>query len=58
MDNAPIDMRFYFEEIDGIAVRLHIIGRKNPVSLRDIIKFFTKFLNAIVDRRYSKQATV
>jgi hypothetical protein len=58
MDNAPIDTRFYFEDIDGIVVRLHIIGRKNPVSLRDIIKFFTKFLNAIVDRRYSKQATV
>jgi len=54
MDNAPIDTRFYFENIDGIAVRLHIIGRENPVSLRDIIKLFTKLLNAIVDKRDSK----
>lgn len=57
MDNASIDTQFYFEDIDGIAVRLGILEvERNTVSLRDIIKLFNKFLNhATVEEIVSKQ---
>lgn len=57
MDNASIDTQFYFEDIDGIAVRLGILEvERNTVSLRDIIKLFNKFLNhATIEEIVSKQ---
>ena len=57
MDNASIDTQLYFEDIDGIAVRLGILEvERNTVSLRDIIKLFNKFLNhATVEEIVSKQ---
>ena len=57
MDNASIDTQFYFEDIDGIAVRLGILEvERNTVSLRDIIKLFNKFLkDATVEEIVSKQ---
>jgi hypothetical protein len=57
MENVSIDTQFYFEDIDGIAVRLGIleVGR-NTISLRDIIKLFNKFLkDATVEEIVNKQ---
>ena len=44
--NTDIDTQFYFEDLDGIAVRLGILEMgKNTISLRDIVKLLNKFLN-------------
>ena len=42
---TTIDSRNYFEDIDGVAIRLGVleVGDKT-VSFRDIIKLFNKFL--------------
>ena len=43
--DADIDCRFYFEDLDRIAVRLGILEiGKSTISLRDIIKLLNKFL--------------
>jgi hypothetical protein len=43
--NTDIDTQFYFEDLDGIAVRLGILETgKNTISLRDIVKLLNKFL--------------
>jgi len=57
---VSIDSQFYFEDIDGIATRLGIIGimaRKDTVvSFRDIVKLFNKFLkDATLEELVNKQ---
>ena len=49
--NTDIDTQFYFEDLDGIAVRLGILEMgKNTISLRDIVKLLNKFLkDATID---------
>jgi hypothetical protein len=49
--NTNIDTQFYFEDLDGIAVRLGILEMgKNTISLRDIVKLLNKFLkDATID---------
>src|SRR3954452_18454172 len=43
--NTDIDTQFYFEDLDGIAVRLGILEMgKNTISLRDIVKLLHQFL--------------
>jgi hypothetical protein len=51
MGNTDIDTQFYFEDLDGIAVRLGILEMgKNTISLRDIVKLLNKFLkDATID---------
>ena len=48
---TTIDSRYYFEDIDGIAIRLGVLEvGNNTISFRDIIKLFNKFLtNATID---------
>ena len=48
---TTIDSRYYFEDIDGIAIRLGVLEvGNNTVSFRDIIKLFNKFLtDATID---------
>ena len=58
--DVSIDSQFYFEDIDGIATRLGIIGimaRKDTVvSFRDIVKLFNKFLkDATLEELVNKQ---
>jgi hypothetical protein len=63
--NTDIDTQFYFEDLDGIAVRLGILEMgKNTISLRDIVKLLNKFLrDATIDeivespRRYRQLQT-
>jgi hypothetical protein len=63
--NTDIDTQFYFEDLDGIAVRLGILEMgKNTISLRDIVKLLNKFLkDAMIDemvespRRYRQLQT-
>ena len=63
--NTDIDTQFYFEDLDGIAVRLGILEvGKNTISLRDIVKLLNKFLkDATIDeivespRRYRQLQT-
>ncbi len=63
--NTDIDTQFYFEDLDGIAVRLGISEMgKNTISLRDIVKLLNKFLkDATIDemvespRRYRQLQT-
>jgi hypothetical protein len=49
--NTDIDTQYYFEDLDGIAVRLGILEMgKNTISLRDIVKLLNKFLkDATID---------
>ena len=49
--NTDIDTQFYFEDLDGIAVRLGILEMgKNTISIRDIVKLLNKFLkDATID---------
>lgn len=64
-ENSTIDTKFYFEDIDSVAIRLGIIELgKNTISLRDIIKLLNKFLkDASIDelvespRRYRQIQT-
>lgn len=58
--DVSIDSQFYFEDTDGIATRLGIIGimaRKDTVvSFRDIVKLFNKFLkDATLEELVNKQ---
>jgi hypothetical protein len=63
--NTDMDTQFYFEDLDGIAVRLGILEMgKNTISLRDIVKLLNKFLkDATIDemvespRRYRQLQT-
>jgi hypothetical protein len=63
--NTDIDTQFYFEDLDGIAVRLGILEMgKNTISLRDIVRLLNKFLkDATIDeivespRRYRQLQT-
>ena len=63
--NTDIDTQFYFEDLDGIAVRLGILEMgKNTISLRDIVNLLNKFLkDATIDeivespRRYRQLQT-
>jgi hypothetical protein len=65
IENTNIDTQFYFEDMDGIAVRLGVLEvGKNTISLRDIVKLLNKFLkDAKVDeivespRRYRQLQT-
>ncbi len=65
IENSSIDTKFYFEDIDGVAIRLGVIELgKNAISLRDIIKLLNKFLkDATIDelvespRRYRQLQT-
>jgi hypothetical protein len=65
IDNTGIDTQFYFEDLDGIAVRLGILEMgKNTISLREIVKLLNKFLkDATIDemvespRRYRQLQT-
>ena len=65
MGDTDIDTQFYFEDLDGIAVRLGILEvGKNTISLRDIVKLLNKFLkDATIDemvespRRYRQLQT-
>jgi hypothetical protein len=65
LGNTNIDTQFYFEDIDGIAVRLGVLEPgKNTISLREIIKLLNKFLkDAKIDeivespRRYRQLQT-
>jgi hypothetical protein len=51
IDDTNIDTQFYFEDLDGIAVRLGILEMgKNTISLREIVKLLNKFLkDATID---------
>jgi hypothetical protein len=51
IDDTNIDTQFYFEDLDGIAVRLGILEvGKNTISLREIVKLLNKFLkDATID---------
>ena len=58
---TTIDSRYYFEDIDGIAIRLGVLEvGDNTVSFRDIIKLFNKFLTdaTIENSRYHYHATL
>ena len=56
---TTIDSRYYFEDIDGIAIRLGVLEvGDNTVSFRDIIKLFNKFLtNATIDEIVATKGT-
>lgn len=65
IENTNIDTQFYFEDLDGIAVRLGVLETgKNTISLREIIQLLNKFLkDAKIDeivespRRYRQLQT-
>jgi len=53
---VSIDSKFYFRDVDGIAVRLGVIDVPGMISYRDIVRLLNKFLrNATIEELVSKE---
>ncbi len=60
---VSIDSHFYFQDVDGVAIRLGVIEPgSNSVSFREIVKLLNKFLKdakiqelVVAQEKYAKQ---